>query len=203
MHEGEPPHATGKVFLVHQTGDRADGQVAKNLIDKFTRVAFFKNGEAMALYDALVECMSNVLQHAYPKKAMSEGHLPHRWWLLGTLAPASHEISFCFYDQGVGIPKTIRTRWQHSLPVVSMLSKNDNELLIEAVLYGLSSTKEETRGKGLPALKGFIDHYKTGQLVLVTHKSKCIFTTEMVPAAEELDGELGGTLIIWTLRIDK
>jgi hypothetical protein len=52
-------------------------------------------------------------------------------------------------------------------------------------------------------LKGFIDHYKTGQLVIVTHKSKCIFTTETVPVADVLDDELGGTLIIWTLRIEK
>ena len=203
VRQGEPPRIVDRVFLVHQTGDRADGQIAKAMIEKFIRAAPLKDSEIKALYDALVECMTNVLQHAYPKRGMNESHLPNRWWLLGTMSPTAHEISFCFYDQGVGIPKTIRTRWQHALPLVSLLSKNDNELLIEAVMHGLSSTKEDTRGKGLPTLKGFIDQYKTGQMVIVTHKSKCIFTTETVPKADELGDELGGTLIVWTLRINK
>ena len=199
----EPPHTASKIFLVHQTGDRVDGRIAKELIDKFIPVASLKDNEAMALYDALVECMTNVLQHAYPERGMYESHLPYRWWLLGTLNPESHEISFCFYDQGVGIPATIRTRWIHSLPFASFFSKNDNELLIEAVLRGLSSTKLDTRGKGLPTLKGLIDHYKNGQMAIVTHKSKCIFATGIEPQTEVLDVELGGTLIHWTLSIDE
>jgi hypothetical protein len=203
VHHGVAPRIADKVFLVHQTGSKTDGQVAKSLIEKFIPVASLKESEVKALYDALVECMANVLQHAYPKKEMNENHLPNRWWLLGTVSPKSHEISFCFYDQGVSIPKTIRTRWQHALPVVSLLSKSDNELLIEAATTGLSSTKEETRGKGLPSLTALIDEHKTGQMVIVTHKSKCIFETNAKPAAEHLDDELGGTLIIWTLRIEE
>lgn len=203
MHHGTAPRVADRVFLVHQTGDKTDGHVAKNLIEKFIPVASLTGTEVKALYDALVECMANVLQHAYPVREMDENHLPNRWWLLGTMAPSSHEISFCFFDQGVSIPKTIRTRWKHALPIVSLLSKNDNELLIEAVTTGLSSTKDETRGKGLPSLKALIDEHKTGQMVIVTHKSKCIFTTEASPASEHLNDELGGTLIIWTLRIEE
>jgi hypothetical protein len=191
------PQAGQKIFLVHQTGDRTDPIVARRLIEQFIPAAELSGMEVKALYDALVECMTNVLQHAYPHSEMQENYLPDRWWLLGTLDSAAHEISFCFFDQGVGIPRTIRTRWQHRLP---FLSNSDSDLLIQAVVEGLSRTQEDTRGKGLPALKSFIDQYGSGHLAIVSHKTKCMFTKGSAPVAEQLPVGLGGTLIIWTLR---
>lgn len=191
------PQKGQKIFLLHQTGDRTDPLVAKRIIEKFMPVAELTTPQVKALFDAIVECMANVLQHAYPEEEMQESFLRNRWWLLGSLDESSHEISFCFYDQGVGIPRTIRTRWQHRIPV---LSRTDGELLIQAVTEGLSRTREETRGKGLPTFKGFIDQYGRGHLAIVSHKTKCMFTTDAAPASEQMPIELGGTLISWTLR---
>jgi hypothetical protein len=198
---GPPPDGKrDRTFLVHQTGFDTNPRVAKHLIQEFLPVAELQAIEIKTLYDALVECMANVLQHAYPARQLKGFHLPNRWWLLGSMERSSHEISFCFFDQGVGIPNTIRTRWQHLVPIVS---KSDNELVIQAVMEGLSSTKLDTRGKGLPTLKSFVDQYGTGELVIVTCRTMCNFRANATPNSIELTQALGGTLIIWTLQTGK
>ena len=186
-----------KLFLHHKCGNRTQGIVVKELIEHFAPVLNLSSIERKTLYIAIVECMENVLLHAYPRRH-SEPHLINQWWSLGYRDSSTHEVSFCFFDQGIGIPNTIRTRFKDRLP---LLSPKDNDLILRAVMEGhYSRTKLQTRGKGLPALKAFIDHASSGEVVIITENSKCTFAKGVAPSSETLPYKFGGTLISWTLR---
>jgi hypothetical protein len=194
--EWKPSTNNSRQFLRHQHGRRTSGKTVKELIGHFLPEASLSLEGQKALYPAIVECMDNVMKHAYPlSEARSEFY--RQWWLLGYRDSLAHEISFCFFDQGLGIAKTIRTRWRDKF---GPLSATDSSLIAKAVIEGhYSSTKDPTRGRGLPTLKRFIDQAKSGELMIVSRKSRCIFSKN---GCHEVDftTKLGGTLIVWTLQ---
>jgi hypothetical protein len=192
------PSNRSRKFMVHKRHRKVVGPIAKEIIERFTQTADLTPAESKALYAALLECMTNVLQHAYPPEFVQTTKvLPKQWWLLGSYDDSKKEISFVFFDQGIGIPRTIRTRLADRVPAL----KSDAEILIEAVEKGqYSKTKDPTRGKGLPALKAFIDTHTNGELAIVTHHTKCIFKKGQAPEHVSLETPIGGTLIIWTLQ---
>jgi hypothetical protein len=135
------------------------------------------------------------MKHAYPPDW--KGFVHNRWWLLGYRDSKTHEVSFCFYDQGLGIPKTIRTRFKDKF---GRLSASDSDLIVKAVVEGhYSSTKDPTRGRGLPVLKRFIDKSASGRLMIVSRSSRCIFT-KAEPITADLKKKFKGTLISWSLQ---
>lgn len=185
-----------KVFLKHRFGNRTSGKTVNELIGHFLPEAKLSGEARKALYTAIVECMDNVMKHAYPIEEMSS-HFYCQWWLLGYRDSKTHEISFCFFDQGLGIAKTIRTRLKDRL---GPLSADDSALIVKAVVDGhYSSTKDPTRGRGLPTLKRFVDQAEAGELMIVSRQSRCIFWKNN---CKEVDFrvKLGGTLIAWTLQ---
>ncbi len=183
-------------YIQHRTGNHTIGTVAKELVQHYMPELKVAEESKKALYPAIIECMDNVMKHAYPLADKGKYHF-NRWWLLGFRDPQTHEVFFCFFDQGYGIPKTIRVRVKDKL---GPLSQSDSELIVKAVVEGhYSSTKDPTRGRGLPTLKRFIDAAKAGELMIVSHKSRCIFskagTTEY-----NYETRFDGTLIIWRLQ---
>ena len=183
-------------YLQHKTGNRTSGQTVKEVIQHFLPELMVPEESKKVLYPALVECMDNVMKHAYHVRERDQPYY-HRWWLLAYRDPATHELSFCFYDQGLGIPKTIRVRFQDRL---GPLSAKDSELIAKAVVEGhFSSTRDPTRGRGLPTLKRFIDVARAGELMIVSHKSRCIFSRPLSENSD-FDKRFNGTLIIWRLQ---
>ena len=183
-------------FLVHFTERQTRGVVAKELVQHFAPVAKLDQTAIKALGRAIIECMDNVSLHAYP--ANENGRfLRKQWWLLGYRDMTKGEISLCFYDQGVGIPKTIRTRWRDQL---SFLSDSDADLIVRGVTRGYSSTQNPTRGRGLPKLKLFIDNASNGELRIVSDRSSCTFKKGFDPTTLQLDSDLDGTMVIWRIE---
>lgn len=186
-------------FLAHQKGTRLEPRVVKSLMQHFASAATLEKELSSALYEALIECMNNVLEHAYPP------HAPHAqryrlWWILSYVDPKAQKISFCFFDQGVGIPGTIRTRFRDQ-PWLGPLKRTDSELVQMAVIRGgYSSTKLPSKGRGLPTLKRFIDTSTDGELSIVSHKSICTFNTGREPVRSDEKITLPGTLIAWNIR---
>jgi hypothetical protein len=186
-----------RLYLEHRTGNRTSGAVVNELIKHFLPELPTK-ADRKLLYPALIECMDNVMKHAYLLSDKNK-HSYQRWWLLGFRDPLTHELSFCFYDQGLGIPKTIRVRLKDKL---GPFSASDSALIVKAVVKGhYSSTKDPTRGKGLPTLKRFIDGAESGELLIVSHKSRCIFRKEADPEQLDFSLRFGGTLIIWRVEL--
>jgi anti-sigma regulatory factor (Ser/Thr protein kinase) len=169
------------------------------LIKHFKPVAKLDQESRPALYEALIECMNNVLEHAYPEKQGAPGELQH-WWLLGYRDFAKSEVSFCFYDQGLGIPNTIRTRIKDA-PWLPFFSRSGSVLIEEAVVRGrYSRTQKPSKGRGLPTLKRFIDVASDGELAILSDRSRCIFHTGKKPERNEFSIGLPGTLITWNIR---
>ena len=188
--------STSREYIQHRTGVHTVGQVAKELVQHFLPELRVSDESKKALYPAIIECMDNVMKHAYPLADKGKFHF-NRWWLLGFRDPQTHEVFFCFFDQGYGIPKTIRVRLKDKFGPLSM---SDSQLIVKAVVEGhYSSTKDPTRGRGLPTLKRFIDAAKSGELMIVSHKSRCIFSKS---GCLELNfkARFEGTLIIWRLQ---
>jgi anti-sigma regulatory factor (Ser/Thr protein kinase) len=183
-------------YLRHKTGNHTVGVVVKELVQHFLPEIRVAEENKKTLYPAIIECMDNVMKHAYPISEKGTYHF-NRWWLLGFRDLQTHEVFLCFYDQGLGIPKTIRVRLKDQF---GPLSPPDSALIVKAVVEGhYSSTKDPTRGRGLPTLKRFIDAAKSGELTIVSHRSRCVFSKG--PTEEEnFDTKFDGTLIIWRLQ---
>jgi anti-sigma regulatory factor (Ser/Thr protein kinase) len=188
--------ANSRQYIQHRTGTRTVGSTVKELVQHFSPELKCSDESKKALYPALIECMDNVMKHAYAVSDHGKYHF-NRWWLLGFRDPQTHEIFFCFFDHGFGIPKTIRVRLKDKM---GPFSSKDSQLIVKAVVEGhYSSTKDPTRGRGLPTLKRFIDVSKSGEMVIVSHKSKCIFS-KGVSTEANFKTRFEGTLIVWRLQ---
>lgn len=188
-----PIAAQQRGYMRHDHDSRVRGASAKVLIQHFEkRVTFAPQGRE-TLYNALVESMNNVAEHAYPERRRNKLAYSE-WWLLGYFDDAAREISFSFYDQGLGIPRTIRARLRHEL-------RSGASLIREAVERGISRTKVSTRGKGLPSLKKFVDASVDGTLVISSHTSQCVFSKGKPPLEQTWNIPLSGTLITWNIQL--
>jgi hypothetical protein len=199
MKSWKPPSGGQRHFFTHQKGTLLEPTIVKSLLKHFATVSELPPDMNSALYEALIECMNNVLEHAYPE-TVGRAAKYHHWWMLGYVDTSTQEMSFCFFDQGVGIPKTIRTRFKDS-PWLGPLSPGDSALVQTAVIEGgYSSTKMPSKGRGLPTLKRFIDISVDGELSIVSHRSFCVFHTGKKPVSEDHKIGLPGTLIMWNIR---
>ena len=181
-------------ILHHLHDDRISGTKVKALLAHFEKRVEFTIQGKRTLYDALIESMNNVAEHAFPSKKTTI-KIPHEWWLLGYFNDDAKEISFSFFDQGVGISQTIRTRIRDKIRSGSSLIRN-------AVEKGISRTQKPTRGKGLPALKEYIDEAKDGTMVISSHRSQVIFAKHVPPLEQTWKFALPGTLITWNIQLN-
>jgi anti-sigma regulatory factor (Ser/Thr protein kinase) len=183
-----------KSFWKHRRGKGVQQVAAKELIKFLTPTPI---PEPVLLYEALVEGMQNTAEHAYQDATIR--NKDQSWWLLGYHDTTRREISFCFYDQGQGIPVTIRTRFKDRIP---LLQDPGSELIRKAVVEGhYSRTKKKERGRGLPTLKRYIDAANDGELVIFSRGSRCIFRHAEEPECSEFDTPLQGTLISWRISL--
>lgn len=180
-----------RIFWKHRRGvDVRQDAVAEliNFLPKLSKSA------TQRLFEALVEGMQNTSEHAYNRSKRSYRF----WWLLGYQDTKTKEMAFCFFDQGAGIPQTIRTRFKDKL---FLFRPTGSELIHTAVMEGrYSRTKEKSRGRGLPALKRFIDDAIEGELLIFSRESQCVFRDHGQIKSGDYDTKLHGTLISWTLR---
>ena len=95
-------------------------------------------------YRALMDATTNTLEHAY-LRASRRPWLPRRWWAAGMVDKNEGTVRFIFWDQGLGIPKTIRRRLRDVLTP-------DGDLIARAVEAGSSRIRSRRRGHGLYAL---------------------------------------------------
>lgn len=157
--------------------------------------------KASSLYEALIEAAQNTDEWAYQRSE------PQRhWWLMAAHPPKSGEISICFVDLGVGIPKTIRVRLKDRIPLIY---PQGCELIHKAVMEGkYSRTQKSNRGNGLPTLKRLIDSGPHGQMTVLSLGSffqykRGSYCADGHPAtlAKELHkgSDLRGTVISWKI----
>lgn len=154
------------------------------------------------------EAMLNALQHAYPQKLVPQMSIRNRWWLCGHYHRPTKKLSIMFCDLGVGIPKTLPRRypWERIRGALSLLpgmSPDDGAMIFAGMSLGRTRTKQENRGKGLNDLRHFIDQAGAGDIQIFSSKGFYQYTGEGKESYESRDTPIAGTLIRWTVPIDR
>jgi anti-anti-sigma regulatory factor len=188
-----------RVYVKTIAGNRSDGRYTKPVIHLFEQVCQFNPVAGKRLYGALIECMDNVKGHAYPANVGDRPDLIGEWWMCGFADPVNRQLALVFYDQGEGIPRTIKR--VRSIRMRSYLNFDDSRILKKAITLGLSSKKDKRRGTGLPSLREFVDYAPGGFLRVIsgTGDVRYIGSTKRIET-KRLTEPLAGSLIVWTIR---
>lgn len=189
---GDPAHKGLKTSLEKIVGEQ---------IEKFT---FLRSG--------LDEAITNVVQHAYPNPADVDGDdvSPKFWYLTGGYNTQTKDLKISFYDQGIGIPKSLPESniKENILKLVSIFplldQKKDEVLLKAAMQFRRSSTRDHDRGNGLGDLLEFIKQKNDGYLSVLSRHGLYKFSIENgveKEKSERLASPVEGTLIIWKTNL--
>jgi hypothetical protein len=163
------------------------------------------------LHSGLTEAVTNVTHHAYP----DEGKFSRRdknWYLSGSFDEKQKVLKIVFYDQGIGIPKSLPASkvWEKALVILSKIPiidrKKDEVLLKAAVEMDRTSTGTNDRGKGLQDLLEFVKQRDNGYLSIISHKG--LYKYSMKRGREKVksvsfERSLLGTLIIWNVVLEQ
>ncbi|MCC7219318.1 MAG: hypothetical protein IT490_01135 [Candidatus Contendobacter sp.] len=161
------------------------------------------------LHSGLDEAITNVSHHAYPVGSGFYGH-EKTWYLTGSYDRESKELKIVFYDQGVGIPKSLPVSkiWERVIKLLSGYSEDERKLdkilLKAAVEVGRTSTKKSDRGKGLQDLLEFVRQRRDGYISILSLKG--LFKLTLKNGVESIKSEsfkypICGTLIIWSVTL--
>lgn len=161
------------------------------------------------------EAMLNVNQHAY--SVDQEGYLPRSknsdWWLAGYRSRNSSEVGVIFFDQGIGIPRTMPANWSTVIlesligGFSNLASEERDAKLIEAAMEigGTRMSGLGGRGLGLNDLKMLAHIADNGELSILSRHGTYIYSHvdgEEVEYAESFKSDLRGTLIIWRWALE-
>lgn len=162
------------------------------------------------MHRALVEATNNSIEHAYqdelplrfpPRK--SKG----RWYATASYDAGSRSLRFFVYDQGAGIPASLRSKptiLELIKSVVSWFDEGAEDAgMIEAAFeMGRSTTKLPERGKGLRDILKVLEIAGSGYLRIISGQGDV--KVDPIGNIEKFSHQshIGGTLIEWSLPLD-
>ena len=159
------------------------------------------------LYVALSEAMTNVIQHAYTvKSVVANPKLKNRWWLSGSFDSDTKVMTVLLFDQGVGIPASLKGKAIFS-DVVEFITRkkysltNHGRLIQAAVEIGKSRTRLGHRGKGLKQILRFSADSAFGSLYIVSRNGEYLYNEDCIEETKSCPIELGGTFIQWEIKL--
>jgi anti-sigma regulatory factor (Ser/Thr protein kinase) len=189
-----------KIYLKIVGDTKVSGEKIGNLIKFFQTLISFDVSAKDKFSDAMLEAAANTVEHAYTRNQKIE--TIKKWWLTASLNKYTNEISFIFYDQGLGVLNTLESTKKHiRLQRVFMgwinegLSKGG--LLRRLLTTNLSSYKDERRGNGLISFKTFIDEVESGELTIYTDNVSYSAISDEI---HDYEDNLDGTLITWKIK---
>jgi hypothetical protein len=194
-----PPNS--RIYFRAVFGESSEGKRAAPLMKMFEHVAGMHPLVSKKLYGALIECMDNVKAHAYPPSLFAKPELIGEWWMCGFADPGKGQLAFAFFDQGVGIPTTIKEK--RGIRFRSYFSFSDAKILGKAVMDGLSRKRSKRRGNGLPSLREFVDVAPEGFLRVISNKGDFTYRKGRKTRTASLSHGVDGSLIIWTVQRDE
>ncbi|HLF96298.1 MAG TPA: hypothetical protein VI457_04065 [Methylococcaceae bacterium] len=190
-------------------GRCGDDQKTRVLKENITQIVGNKIKKWTFLHSGSSEAIVNVSHHAYPKEN-GYSEIDKNWYLTASYNTIKRELKVVFYDQGIGIPKSLPASdlWEKALEFLSIFPiaerKKDEVLLKAAVELDRTRTEESDRGKGLPDLLEFIRQRCDGYLSILSLKG--LFKLEIKGGVETVRSEhfehpVNGTLIIWSVTV--
>jgi hypothetical protein len=198
-------------YVPFLTGSRSVGQPARDLRERIEAIGQ-DIVDSSALYDGLVEAMTNVKQHAYQgKQGLTEE--PQRWWISASVNMSHNKMTVMVVDHGAGIARTLprSSKWEKIRMALPLKLLKDDAKILEAAFAmeagNRSQTREEFRGKGLREnIKGYVEsHNSRGQLHVIANHARYRFVRDSSTMNEEegsvrLPVPFGGTFIEWIIE---
>ena len=191
-----------KLYLKIVGDTKVNGQKIGELIQFFQKLICFNSNTKDKFSDALMEAAANTVEHAYSKE--QDINTINKWWLTASLNKETNEVSFIFYDQGLGILNTLEAtqrdiKWKRLIAgwINEGLAKGG--ILRKLVTTNLSSYKDETRGNGLISFKSFIEEVDNGELTIYTDNVSYSAISDEI---KDYDDNLDGTLIVWKMNVN-
>jgi len=187
--------SNGETFSIHESAS-VEGDTVKNICQFIMQKMNIPQKSMYALYDMIIELMTNTVEHAYENGMNIVSH----WYIYIDYDELKKEFHFAFLDNGLGIPTTVKkTSWEKFQKWVAdkgILIYGQVDL-IEASLLGAfrTRTQEENRGKGMPGIYEFLKKKKVNNLVIVSNNGYYSETKKI-----DMNATMRGTLYYWTMR---
>ena len=135
------------------------------------------------------------------------GFKQKRWWLSASFDSHNKILSLMFFDQGIGIPKSLPRVHPGLFGKIISLFDDDDKKIEAATRAGRTSTNKVYRGKGLPQIINYVKNYeKSGEVKITSGKGvyKMIKKNESKQAEIKLylnQFDINGTLIEWQIKL--
>lgn len=155
-------------------------------------------------YGALIELMTNTVQHAYD----IDDKLEKKWQIFARYEGC--RVSFVFLDTGKGIPATVRKTKSEKLKelfpvIIKMVGEGD---ILKSAFEGefRTSTEEKNRGKGLPQIYRLMKSNEVKEAYIFSGRGSGIVRIEenghnnKETAYNSWEKELYGTLYEFTIK---
>ena len=191
-------------------GECGDSKKTRELKKAIIKIVGEKVEKWTFLHSGIDEAITNVTHHAYPEGTQFY-QKEKKWYLTGSYNRATNELKVVFYDQGIGIPKSLPTSkvWEKALDVLSILPiadrKKDAAMLKAAIQLDRTSTEKTDRGKGLQDLLEFVRKREDGYLSILSAKGLYKLTlnrAKETSKSKHFMNAIDGTLIIWSVTLD-
>lgn len=195
-------------FLPFYVGEGAGGAEAEKLRDLIEKFAG-RLRDRYALYDGLVEAMTNVHHHAYPESKEMK-----RWWISASVDAGNSRLTVLCLDHGVGIPKTLPRKNAEAVrkylagfgSIVEDVVKDDAKMIQAATQLKRSSTERRNRGYGLQRdIRRYVaSHNSKGRLRIFSNSGMYCFEKERsgqeLTSLKNSSRSIGGTFIEWVVE---
>lgn len=193
-------------YVPFLAGDASEGAQAK-VLRKSIEALGPKLADRGALYDGLVEAMTNVKQHAYRRDDRIK-----LWWTSASVNIRRNKLTVMFLDHGASIPGTLPRSeiWEVVRGFMKKINadpfKDDAKLIQAALAVEKSRTGLEHRGNGLRQdIKGYIDsHAARGTLRIFSRRGKIVYMKEIdgteKTEVHSLTTPIRGTFLEWTVE---
>ncbi len=209
--EEQDPLSPELKLMKYIKGRRGESAKSRGLKAELTKIIGEEIEQWGFLRGGLDEAVTNVTHHAYPADC---GFMDYdkNWYLTGSYNQQTNTIKIVFYDQGIGIPKSLPASdiWEKILQSLSRFSvverKRDEVLLRAAVELDRTRTSQTGRGKGLQDLLEFIRQRGNGYLSILSLKGLYKYSNtnrEEKIKSVHFDKAICGTLIIWSATLSK
>ncbi len=188
------------LYLKITSDEKVSGVKIGTLIEFFEKILYFSPDIRDKFSDALMEAAANTVEHAYSSE--SSYHID-KWWLTASLNKISNEVSFVFYDQGLGILNTLEKANKNIKfkrlvdDGINIFGYSKGDILRKLITTNLSQYKDNRRGNGLISFKSFIDEVEDGSLSISTDNFTYLAKEDKII---EFDNKLNGTLIVWKIK---
>ena len=198
----------GQVVLVELTSaDVQDSVKVGKLQEDLMELADFFEPKGY-IFRALLEATNNVIDHAYEEgQALKYPNKKgNKWYATASYDPAKQALRFFVYDQGLGIPASLRGKNVWMQPIRSLLDRmgltdHDTDTIAAAFELGKTRTLQGERGKGLRDMLNVLKEAGDGYIRVLSGHGDYRVDADGTLHKMRHGAHIGGTLVEWGIPI--